>query len=97
MRGFEKQKGKVMKNTAVYCIWFFKSFWHKCSENTCQQLEMRVVAVDTDADRVAQIADDVSYAVQVDVADEECHERSWNGAYGWLQSLLLLATWKQAL
>ena len=27
-----------------------------------------VVAVDQDADRVAQIADDVSYAVQVDVA-----------------------------
>ena len=30
-----------------------------------------VVAVDQDADRVAQIADDVSYAVQVDVADED--------------------------
>ena len=29
-----------------------------------------VVAVDQDADRVAQIADEVSYAVQVDVADE---------------------------
>ena len=31
-----------------------------------------VVAVDQDADRVAQIADDVSYAVQVDVADDCC-------------------------
>ena len=30
-----------------------------------------VVAVDQDADRVAQIADDGSYAVQVDVADED--------------------------
>ena len=34
-----------------------------------------VVAVDQDADRVAQIADDVSYAVQVDVADEEVQAR----------------------
>lgn len=32
---------------------------------------MDVVAVDQDAERVAQIADEVSYAVQVDVADEE--------------------------
>ena len=30
-----------------------------------------VVAVDQDAERVAQIADEVSYAVQADVADEE--------------------------
>lgn len=30
-----------------------------------------VVAVDQDADRVAQVADEVSYAVQADVADEE--------------------------
>lgn len=42
-----------------------------------------VVAVDQDADRVAQIADDVSYAVQVDVADEDAMSGLGNGAYGW--------------
>ena len=50
-----------------------------------------VVAVDQDADRVAQIADDVSYAVQVDVAAV----LEWS--IWMVQSLLLLATWKQAL
>lgn len=52
--------------------------------------------MDQDADRVAQIADEVSYAVQVDVADEAAMSGlEWS--IWTAQSLPLVATWKQAL
>ena len=49
--------------------------------------------MDQDADRVAQIADEVSYAVQVDVADEDAI-MVLNGSIWMVQSLLLPTTWK---
>ena len=52
-----------------YIVFAAKSFLAQVAR-TLAAAGNEVVAVDQDADRVAQIADKVSYAVQVDVADE---------------------------
>lgn len=77
-----KSRRESHEKTAVYCIWFKFCFGTSVAR-TLAAAGNEVVAVDQDADRVAQIADDVSYAVQVDVADEDAMSGLGNGAYGW--------------